>query len=60
MQLNDEVENVEYAVILDGRVLYKSAVRLSAQNFKDALNESERTKANIVPVTANNKQVLFG
>jgi hypothetical protein len=57
--LRDSQQIVEYSVIVEGRPVYTSSVRMMAENFRNNLTPDMKAKATIVP-TANGKQVLYG
>ncbi|MDF2435393.1 MAG: hypothetical protein JWP44_5024 [Mucilaginibacter sp.] len=58
--LNDNVNTVEYAVMVDGKVLFKSSAKVLAENYRNNLPENDKAKASINPVTKDDKQILFG
>ena len=53
------ITQIEYAVLLEGKEIFKSSAKLVAENYKNNLPLDERTKATVVP-TAGGKQVLLG
>lgn len=52
-------ETQQYAVMIDGKIIFKASQAI-AENYKANLPENQRTRAAIVPVTGDNKQILFG
>jgi hypothetical protein len=60
MQLNDEINKLQYAVVIEGKIVYKSSLQLSAENYRAALPENQRNKATVVAATDEGKQALFG
>lgn len=60
MLIKDDINKIQYAVILDGVILYKSSVQSLAENYKDNLTPEARAKAIVEAVTPEGKQILFG
>lgn len=68
MLLNDSNVSVDYAVMVDGKIIFKTsssgsgtvAKQIVAENYKEQLPEDVRARAVVVPVTNTGKQVLFG
>jgi hypothetical protein len=59
--LNDEVNTVEYVLKINGvEVSGKFADKMACEMAKINLPEEQRMLAEVVPVTADGKQVLFG
>ena len=58
--LTDDVNAVQYGVMLNGKVVFKSANRILAENYMANLSENERAAASILPLTTTGKQILFG
>lgn len=58
--LNDGYDKVTYLVLLEGRVLQRTATEVAADNFVNTLPEDVRAKVRIVPATSDNKEILFG
>ena len=57
--LTDNQNNIEYSVVVDGKVLFTSAIRMLAENYKNGLTPGCKEKAVVVPTTGG-KQVLWG
>lgn len=51
---------MRYQVIVEGKVLMETGASSAAENFVASLLPEQRSKAQIVPVTSEGKQVLFG
>lgn len=50
---------IKYRVLVDGRVLNESSTQTMADVFVSGLSEDMRTKAVVVPVMEDGRQVLF-
>lgn len=58
--LKDGYDKVAYLVLLEGKVLQRTATEIAADNFVNTLPEDVRAKVRIVPATSDNKEILFG
>jgi len=58
MALNDN--ELEYQIVVEGRVLSKHINKFLAEASYELLDEESKSKAKIVPVLKNGKQVLLG
>jgi hypothetical protein len=57
--LKDNQTNIEYSVVVEGKVLFTSSIKMIAENYRNNLTPESKAKAVVVP-TSGGKQVLFG
>lgn len=55
-----ENETIRFRVLLEDKVLTEVTNLLLAENYMMGLPEDQRSKARIVPMTPEGKQILFG
>ena len=60
MLINDNLNKTQYALKLDGKIMYKNSQLALVENFRETLPIDVKERANIVPVTSDNKEILFG
>lgn len=58
--IREEVDTVSYVVKVNGTVISTPTSRALAEERKNQLPEETRLIAEVVPVTGDGKQILFG
>lgn len=60
MLINEKNKVNMLALILDGRILSRHESATVLEQLKEALSESDKSRARIAPITNDNKEVLLG
>lgn len=55
-----EIEELKYRVIVNGTILNESNTLTLAEHFIRTLTQEQQALAEIVPISKNGKQILFG
>ena len=59
MLITDNVNRTQYAVKIDGKVVYQNSLKSAAENYKECLSEEMKVRAKVVHITEDNREILF-